>query len=201
MDYHFVEAISGDLRMEANGPASLNVIAKRKALAAILVMGAPICLVACQTLGFSRKPLTASLRTDSAQVAVHRSGIGYIANIGFAYTNTTDKLVSKAGCGGPYFPALEKKVKNRWVSAYAPNYLACLVDPSLVVESGETYHGTLPYRVYEPGHHTVPTVQVDSIDGLYRLRWVLSQGPRETAEGARRVESTSNEFRMVLIKR
>jgi len=152
---------------------------------------------ACGPLNLSREAPTASLRTDSAEVGVHRSGFAYVANIGFTYVNTTDKPVSKAGCGLP-FPELEKSVDGRWVSAYSPGYLECLTKPDFMLRSGETYHGVLAFLAYEPGHNAMPRLQVTSIDGIYRLRWDFVEGADASVHGARIVKSTSNEFRMVL---
>jgi len=129
---------------------------------------------------------------------VRHSGFTYHAKIGFVYTNTTAKPVSKAGCGSPPFPGLEKKVNDQWVAAYYPLYLMCLTKPDFMLESGQTYRGVLEFMAHEPGHHTGPELRVDSIDGIYRLRWDFAEGTDATAKGARRVQSISNEFRMVL---
>jgi hypothetical protein len=129
---------------------------------------------------------------------VRLSGFVYSADIGFVYTNTTAKPVSKAGCGSPVFPTLEKNVKDKWVPAYYPIYLACLSKPDFMLRSGEEYHGVLHFMAFEPGHNAGPTLMVDSIDGIYQLRWDFAEGTDATANGVRRIESTSNEFRMVL---
>ena len=171
----------------------------RKGLATLLCAIPLAYLGACQSLGFSNRPLTAFLRTDSAEVTVRHSGHAYFANIGFVYTNTTSGPVAQGGCGFPPFPTLEKKVKGQWILAYNPIYLACLTKPDFMLPSGASYHGVIPFTAYERGQNTSPTLDVDSIDGVYRLRWDFAQGTDESEEGARRVVSTSNEFRMVLI--
>ncbi|MDP9201887.1 MAG: hypothetical protein M3P26_08140 [Gemmatimonadota bacterium] len=132
-----------------------------------------------------------------------------MADIGFVYTNTTAQPVSKGGCGFPRFPDLEKKVNDHWVLAYSPFYAMCLTKPDFMLRSGETYHGVLKFMAFEPGHNTGPTLDVDTIDGIYRLRWDFVEGTgwgiRDFVErtdaftkGARAVESISNEFRMIL---
>ncbi len=184
--------------MVASGPTRLKVITKRKALATLLAVWPLVCLVGCETLSPFRRPLSASLHTDSAEIGVRHSGFAYVAKIGFLYTNTTAKPVSKAGCGGPPFPDLEKKVNDQWVGAYYPAYLMCLTKPDFMLESGQKYHGVLEFTAFERGHNTMPELRVDSNDGIYRLRWDFVEGIDATAKGARRVESTSNEFRMVL---
>jgi len=198
----FSEYMSEDNEMPvtSNGSIRLEVIRQRKGLASLLTTGSLLYFVACQSLGPSEQPNSDSLVTDSAQVGVRHSGFGYIADIGFVYTNTTPKPISKAGCGVLPFPDLEKKVNDEWVPAYFPIYAACLTKPDFKLESGESYHGVLKFLAFEPGHNTEPVLKVDSIDGTYRLRWVFVEGTDATAKGARRVESISNEFRMVLSK-
>jgi hypothetical protein len=171
--------------------------APRKALTVILTMGLITYAGACETLGLSSPPLTASLRTDSAEIGVHMSGFTYLGKIGFVYVNTTSGPVSKAGCGFPPFPDLQKKVDGKWVAAYSPVYLACLTKPDFVLRSGESYHGVLEFMAAQPGHQTEPSLLVDSIDGVYRLQWDFAQGTDTGIKGARTVQAISNEFRMV----
>jgi len=170
----------------------------RRSLTTLIAMGTLVYLVGCEMLAPSTRPLTATLRTDSTEIGAHRSGFYYLANIGFVYTNTTAKPVSMTGCGGPPFPQLEKNVGGKWVVAYYPVYLACLTKPDFMIESGATFRGVLQFMASEPGHNTAPELNVDSIDGFYRLRWDFREGTDATAPGSRSVESISNEFQMVL---
>ena len=159
--------------------------------AILVAVGSLVCLGAGQTLGPSRRPLTASLRTDSAEIGVRHGGFQYHANIGFTYTNTTAGPVSMAGCGGPPFPRLQKKVNGQWVTAYYPNYLLCRTTPDFRVKSGQSYHDVLQFWAFEPGHVSGATLMVDSIDGIYRLRRDFREGIDAYANDARAVESTS----------
>jgi N-acetylglutamate synthase-like GNAT family acetyltransferase len=169
-----------------------------KSLATALSMLLIVFAGACSSLNPSKLQPTGSLHADSAEIHVRRSDFTYFANIPFVYTNTTPRAVSIAGCGGPYWPALDKKVNDRWVEAYYRIQLGCLVKPDFRIESGQTYRDILKFSAYEPGHNTGPELRVDSIDGTYRLRFVFVEGTDATAEGTRRVEAISNEFRMVL---
>ena len=99
-----------------------------------------------------------------------------------------------ARCGGPPSPGLEKRVNDQWVVAYTPFYPMCLTKPDFMLESGAMYRGVLRFLAYEPGHNFAPVLRVDSIDGPYRLRWDFAEGIDASVKGARRVESTSNEF-------
>jgi len=168
--------------------------------ATIFAIGTIAFLPSCESLSLSRRPLTASLRTDSSQIGVHYTGNGYAAKIGFVYTNTTAGPVSKSGCGSPASPGLEKRVNGKWVPAYFPAYPACLSKPDFMLRSGQILHDVLDFAAYEPGHHIGPELLVDSIDGIYRLRWDFAEGTDATEKGVRLVKSTSNEFRMVLIE-
>jgi hypothetical protein len=168
-----------------------------KSLTTLIAVGSVASVVACETLSPSARPLTAFLHTDSTQIEVHRSGFGYLADISFVYTNTTTKPVSRAGCGVT-FPGLEKKVDGKWVAAYYPIYPACLSKPDFMIPSGGTFRGVLQFMAFEPGHQSGPELLVASVDGIYRLRWDFAQGADAEAPGARRVQSFSNEFQMVL---
>lgn len=168
--------------------------------ATLLAIGSLACFGACQTLRPSKPPLTASLRTDSAQIGVRHGGFQYHANIGFVYTNTTAKPVSTViYC--PPFQTLEKKVHDHWVAAMGyKNCLVSLTMPSLTLESGQSYRDVLQFWASDRGHGGWPELRVDSIEGIYRLRWDFLEGTDASAKDARKVESTSNEFRMVLSK-
>lgn len=163
-------------------------------------LGFVLLITACQTLTGSDQPPSALLRADSAEVGVQYSGFAYSAKIGYTYTNTTSRPVSRAGCGGPPPPDLEKNVAGHWVRAYSPVSLLCLTKPDFMVPSGVTIHDTLQFWAAEPGRNTEPSLLVDSIDGVYRLRWDMVEGTDATRQGARIVTSTSNEFFRVLTK-
>jgi hypothetical protein len=167
----------------------------------LLTVGFVSYSVACETLGLSRRPLIASLRTDSAEIGVQLSEYTYHAKIGFVYVNTSSGPVAKAGCGFPPLPGLEKKVDGKWVEAYYPVYAACLTKPDYTLPSGGTYHGVLQFLAFQPGHQAGPELRVDSIDGVYRLEWDFVEGTDVSVKNARRVNAISNEFRMVLTER
>ena len=102
-------------------------------------------------------------------------------------------------------PELEKLVNDNWVVAYRPVYLACLSLPDFSLASGATYRNEVSFMAAPKGTNTFPQLEVDSINGVYRLRWVLREGPgiRSAADltnrhDARLVEAISNQFRMTL---
>jgi hypothetical protein len=164
----------------------------------IAIMLALIYQVACASLSGNREPLSASLHTDSTEIGVHFRGNAYVARIGFVFTNNTGGPISRAGCGGPGWPDVEKKVNERWVPAYYPVYLACRIIPDFSLESGATHRDTIGFMAFEPGHRMGPEILVDSIDGVYRLHWNFSTGREAGAKGSREVKAISNEFRMIL---
>lgn len=177
---------------------SVEVRPRQRPFPTLLILAALVYLVGCQSLGRSKQPLSASLRTDSTEIGVRHVQSAYVANIGFVFTNTTTSPISTVGCAGLRSPDLEKKVNGRWVTAYHPAYLACLIKPDFFFPSGASHRGVLNFLAYERGLNRGPTLAVDSIPGVYRLRWVFAEGIDATAKGARKVEAISNEFRMTL---
>jgi hypothetical protein len=155
-------------------------------------------LVACQALIPSRRPLLVSIHTDSAEVGVHFNQNTYFGKIGFFFVNDTGKPLSRAGCGGPGWPALEKNVDGHWVPAYYQIYLACRTMPDFFLPPGGTYRSVLDFMAFEPGHNKGPELLVKTIDGVYRLHWGFVAAQNTDEEGASQVELISNEFRMVL---
>jgi hypothetical protein len=168
---------------------------RAKVTATVLIAGT-ILVLGCQAINPGARPAYAVLRTDSAEVSVQHRDFSYSAKIGFVYTNTTAKPVSMALCG-PVVPGLEKKIDGKWVVAYSPASLACRIIPDFTLAGGAVYRGVLDFAAFEPGHHYAPTLDVPSIDGIYRLRLDFTEGTDATREGARRVKATSNEFRMI----
>lgn len=155
-------------------------------------------LVACQSLIPSRGPLLVSMHTDSAEVGVRFSQDTYFGKIGFFFVNDTGKPMSRAGCGGPGWPALEKSVDGHWVPAYYQFYLGCRSYPDFFLPPGATYRSVLDFMAFEPGHNKGPELLVKTIDGVYRLHWGFVAAQNSDEKGARQVELISNEFRMVL---
>jgi len=67
------------------------MIERRKILALPLIIGFASYFGGCETLGIADRQPSASLRTDSAEIGVHKSGNAYLAKIGFLYVNTTSQ--------------------------------------------------------------------------------------------------------------
>ncbi len=155
----------------------------------ILVVVGLTLVSTCQSLGVARTPLHASLITDLAEVTVHYRGHGYSANIGYTFTNTTGLTISRSGCGGPGSPDLEKQVGTRWTPAYYPVVLTCRTYPDFTWPSGAQIREALRFVAYERGQNSYPQINVDSIEGIYRLRWTFTQGREAGAKGARNVEA------------
>jgi hypothetical protein len=158
-----------------------------------------VCLpVGCQTLRFHPEPLHAPIVTDSSEISVLFRDNAYVAKIGFTFTNTTGHPISRAGCGGPGWPDVEKKVDDRWMPAYYPVYLLCRTIPDFSLEPGAQIRDQVSFMAFARGHNTMPELMVDSIDGVYRLHWSFTEGRNASTENARRVDAVSNEFRIVL---
>jgi hypothetical protein len=160
---------------------------------------APMLLGACDTISRLRPPLRAQLRTDSTLIAVHFSGHGYAANIGFEFTNTTSDTISMLGCVGIPDPAVEKLVNGVWRPAYEPFYALCRSSPDFALSSGDTMRRVIRFSAAARGERVMPQLLVDSINGVYRLHWIWTAGAKADARNARRVEAVSNQFRMFQI--
>lgn len=164
----------------------------------ILVLIVALVLATCRTLQRTRSPLHAELRTDSTEIGVHFGGVAYMAKIGFVFVNTTTGPISLAGCGGPPMPQVEKLVNGNWVAAYYPVSLMCRTYPDFSLPSGGTFRNQVDFMAAPRGVNMSPQLEVDSIDGLYRLHWIWSERKKAGAKGAREVEAISNQFRMTL---
>jgi hypothetical protein len=169
----------------------------------VAAVAVAVLFATCRTLQRSRAPLDAELRTDSSEVGVHFGGEVYVAKIGFVFRNTTAGPISLGGCGGPPMPQLEKLVSGSWVAAYYPFYPACRTFPDFVLNAGATYRNSVTVMAAPRGAKTGPQMEVDSVNGVYRLHWIWNEGkgpdsPIQRGPTPRRVEAISNQFRMIL---
>jgi hypothetical protein len=114
------------------------------------------------------------------------------------FTNTTGHAISRAGCGGPGFPDVEKKINGHWIAAYYPISLTCRSVPDYSWKPGAQIRDQVSFVAFVRGHHKMPELEVDSIDGVYRLHWAFTEGRDASVERARQVDAVSNEFRMIL---
>jgi hypothetical protein len=138
-----------------------------------------------------------TLATDSSQYTVRLVDGMYRAAIGYVYNNRSGDAVSATHCRTPPPPVLEKKVGEQWVRAYSPIMLMCLSIPHFRIARGATYRGTLDFAAAPRGRNMAPTLEVESIPGIYRLRWALRAGEDPEARDAPVVEAISNEFRLI----
>jgi hypothetical protein len=171
---------------------------KNLSIVSLLMLLLVAYLTACQSLRSRPRPLHALIVTDSSEIGVSLRNNAYVAKIGFTFRNTTGHVISRAGCGGPGWPDVEKKVNDRWVAAYYPISLACRTIPDFSWEPGAKIRDQVSFMAFVRGHNTMPELEVDTIDGVYRLHWAFTEGRDVSAEKARLVEAVSNEFRMIL---
>jgi hypothetical protein len=149
----------------------------------LLTVLAMTSIAGCRTGAARGRQPTVTLVTDSTRYTIRQANGFYVATIGFVQTP------------GP--PLLEKNVDGRWVRAYDPVVLACLTIPPFRIPAGASYRGTLHFDVAQRGRNAFPTLEVDSIPGIYRLRWALHEGPDPDADNTTLAEAISNEFRFV----
>ena len=176
-------------------------IIRRSPIIAVIVVA--LSVATCRTIEHLRPPLRAELHTDSTEVGVHFGGEIYYAKIGFVFVNTTAGPISLGGCGGPPMPEVEKLVDGRWVVAYYPVYAACRTFPDFSLPSGARYRNEVVFIVAPRGAKTFPQLEVDSINGTYRLHWIWNEGtgpesPIASGPVPRPVEAISNQFQMIL---
>jgi hypothetical protein len=165
-----------------------------RVLLALLAMASA---AGCHTAGARGGQPTAALVTDSTRYTVGRANGFYRATIGYVYTNRSSTVVSTNYCQTPGPPLLEKNVEGHWVRAYNPIVLSCLAIPPFRIPAGASYRGALHFAAAQRGRNMVPMLEVDSVPGIYRLRWVLHTGPDPDASAAALVEAISNDFRFV----
>ena len=151
-------------------------------------------------LNLAQTRRTAFIKTDSAAFTVTFEQLTYRASIGFTYVNRSGSPVSAARCGKPGPPDLEKLIGSRWTRVYSPISVLCRSNTDFVLGNNATYHATLDFVAFEPGHNMQPSLRVDSIDGTYRLRWSLVSGSNPDKKNALRVETLSNNFQLTLAK-
>lgn len=139
------------------------------------------------------------VRTERTEYTVVRNGQFLETAIGLALTNRTDGPAYLATCRGVHPPVLEKRVGDRWVTAYAATVLLCLGPPE-VVEPGETFPHALRVSAGLPGSNSHPQFTAGEIPGTYRLRWTVYRtwepdgGRPGPGEQFPRDAAVSNEF-------
>ena len=142
-------------------------------------------------------PVAPPMVTDSAQYAVDSTHNLYRVTVPFRVVNTTRGMLSREHCNAPPQPKLEKKVRDSWVTAYVPIRLTCLSLPHFQIPSGAVFRGSLVVAAGKPGSRFFPKFEVESIPGVYRLRWYLHVGPVPSPQSTT-IELFSNEFRLIL---
>ena len=139
------------------------------------------------------------IRTDQAEYTVSRDAQFVRTTVGVTLTNGTGGPAYFATCHGVHPPVLEKRVGDRWVTAYAATVLLCLGPPE-VVEPGETFPYTFRISAALPGNNYHPKFLVDEVPGTYRLSWTVYRtwepdgGGPDLGEQFPRAVTVSNEF-------
>jgi hypothetical protein len=154
-------------------------------------------IVSCRPVKTLESQARTTLTTDSAQYTIRFVDGLYRATIGYVYTNRSGNAVSATHCHSAPPPLLEKKVGEGWVRAYNPVMLMCLTIPHFRIAAGATYRGALHVAAAPRGRNMAPALEVESIPGIYRLRWALRAGDDPEARDAPVVETISNEFRLI----
>jgi hypothetical protein len=78
-----------------------------------------------------------------------------------------------------------------------PVVLLCETIPPFQILSGASYRRILHFAAAPRASRMGPVLYVDSLPGVYRLRWALRAGADPKLEGAALVEAISNDFSLV----
>lgn len=105
---------------------------------------------------------------SASRYTLTSSGNMWSGEIGFTFTNLSDRPLSLLNCRGGYSMTLEKWEKGEWVPGWSPVQLQCL-SPPIVIGAGDTRDDVLPVRAGRAGSNLYPQFLVPGIDGTYRL--------------------------------
>jgi hypothetical protein len=112
--------------------------------------------------------LDAPIRTDKDVYVLTSHNRGWHGEIRYSYANRTGRTVSLLNCRGVYRVRLEKWQDGGWVLAYDMILQACL-SPPIHIPPGASHEGRLVIDVGARGSNNYPKLEIDEIDGQYRL--------------------------------
>ncbi len=128
-------------------------------------------VLACNAQVTPRPPDAASpIRTDRAEYTARRVADGVEVEIPFTYTNRTGRTVYVVNCNGIAPPGLQKRVDGEWMRAWSAAVPLCL-SPPIVIGAGRTYTDTLRVFAGTPSSGVAPVLEVEEVEGVYRLVW------------------------------
>ena len=136
----------------------------------IVRLAAIFTISGCSQEFFGLGGQEASFRPESPSYTLQTTTSGLRGDIPFAYTNRTGRNVYVVNCNRIVPPVLEKRVNDRWVTAWGAAVPQCLSEP-IVIRHGETYRDTLNVFAGHPGSNVDPKFDVPEIEGVYRMRW------------------------------
>jgi hypothetical protein len=111
------------------------------------------------------------LRTDQSAYALERRRTSWEADIPYEFVNRTGDTVYLTNCRGDFGLRLEKWHEGEWVTAWTPVQLMCL-SPPLEIGPGATFADTVHVIAGLPGSNVMPKLEVEEVDGAYRLVWL-----------------------------
>jgi hypothetical protein len=113
-------------------------------------------------------PQEAAIRTDQPSYVLERRPSGWEVEIGFEYTNRTDRTISLLNCRGAFGFELQKWEGGAWVTAWVPALPLCL-SPPIEIAPGATFPRTLAIFAGHPESNVHPQFRVDDPEGSYRI--------------------------------
>jgi len=136
--------------------------------------------VACSPVSIGvPRDTDAPIQTDRSQYVAKRVSQGVEFTIPFTFTNTTSETVFLPNCrvSGKIDldMILQKQVDGGWRTVWSPITRLCLSPPVLIAPQ-ETYVDTLRGFGGRPGEPVAPELQVQEVEGVYRLVWTQLRG-------------------------
>lgn len=158
----------------------------------------PLALAACDSLTAPGAEPERLLQTESNSYTLSARDAIYEVDIPYGFHNRTGGRVFVPNCNGIFGIKLQKEVGGSWVDAWWAAVPECLSPPIEIAEEA-VFRDTLTVVAGRPGTIVEPKLEVEEIDGLYRLVWLtglssLDEGSWLTGDTLAVEHRVSNRF-------
>lgn len=145
------------------------MLSTRRTIPLIFTVALASCALELEPeLSSAPDPDSAPILTERTSYTLERSASGWEGEIGFEYTNPTDRTISLLNCNEQFGLLLEIWQDDDWVTAWGPALPECL-SPPIDIPPGESYATTLRVFGGFPRNNVYPKFRVEPIDGDYRI--------------------------------
>lgn len=122
------------------------------------------------------------LTTDASEYEIRAMGALHAVDFNLTYRNPLNVAVAVPACHSPARPMLQKLVESEWVQAFSPVELACITPP-LVIPARGTYQFCYLLRADQYDLRRWPKYADGTLEGTYRLRWLVGLHDRRASNG------------------